>query len=273
MICFPKAKINLGLYINSKRTDGFHNIETIMVPIACKDILEIQELPNSFGQATCKVTGLINSLGSENSCTKAYDLLCVDFMLPSVQMHLHKQIPTGAGLGGGSSDTAYTLNLLNEQFDLKLSRAALEEYAAKIGSDDAFFIADNSKFCEGRGEILKDLPGKNEKWQLVLINPGIHSSTAAAFASIKPNPSGVYLKEIWNQSIDTWKSTLENNFEKSVFAKYPEIGNLKKNLYDLGASYAVMSGSGSTVFGLFKNKVELPKYPSHYFVHFSELEL
>jgi 4-diphosphocytidyl-2-C-methyl-D-erythritol kinase len=253
MIAFPPCKINLGLYITEKRDDGFHNLETCFYPVPFSDILEI--IPGAefaFSSSGLSIPG--NS--SDNLCVKAYQLLKDKFNLPHVRIHLHKVIPTGAGLGGGSADAAYTLRLLNNIFSLDLAKEMLMEYAAQLGSDCSFFINDEAMIGTGRGEILNpcsiDLAGK----YLVLVKPDIHVSTAEAYRGITSSKYYGRLKEtIEHVPVGEWRGNLRNDFEESVFRRYPFIGELRDELYQLGAMYACMSGSGSTVAGLFDKAV------------------
>jgi len=254
MVFFPPAKINLGLTIVSKRQDGFHDIDTVMVPIPLHDILEI--VPSDtfqFSSGGIPIPG--NS--DENLCIKAYHLLKNDFELPPVHIHLHKIIPIGAGLGGGSSDAAYTLMGLNSMFGLNLSREQLEQYASKLGSDCAFFITNSPKHCTGRGEIMTDLSLSLSGKYIKLIYPNIHISTQDAYAGITPKPNSHSTKELTSLPIEEWKNVLRNDFEVSLFKKYPELATIKQSLYDEGALYAAMSGSGSSVFGIFEGEPEV----------------
>jgi 4-diphosphocytidyl-2-C-methyl-D-erythritol kinase len=255
MVSFPHAKINLGLNIVRKRPDGYHDLETCFYPIGWTDVLEI--IPSSSFQFSS--SGLAIEGNDENNlCVKAYNVLRKDFQLPSVHIHLHKIIPMGAGLGGGSADAAFTLRQLNINFDLGLSQLSLEKYAAQLGSDCAFFISNVPRFGTGRGEILSPVSVSLKDKYIVIIKPDVHVSTAEAFAGIKPGTSSVSIKDvIENKPISEWKSYLKNDFEDSVFEKYPIIAKVKQELYNHGATYASMSGSGSTVFGIFNGKVEL----------------
>ena len=264
MILFPPSKLNLGLQIIAKRIDGYHNLQTVFYQFPLKDVLEILK-DDSLSPGTC----LFNSSGllipsGQNLCEKAYYLLTKDFNLPGVHIHLHKIIPMGAGLGGGSSDAAYTLRLLNALFDLKISVAKLMEYALELGSDCPFFIHDYPQYAEGRGEVLEkidiDLKGKH----LLMINPNIHISTKEAFATIEPTES-ISCKKIVLQNMSTWKENLSNDFEASLFPKYPVLKTLKNKLYDLGALYAAMSGSGSTMYAIFNKAVNIETLPKEYF--------
>lgn len=256
MILFPNAKINLGLYITKKRTDGFHELETCFVHVPWTDILEITESDAfEFTSSGLAIEGPV----SKNLCFRAYEALKADFNIPSVHIHLHKVIPMGAGLGGGSSDASFTLKGLRDLFKLPLTVAQLIPYAATLGSDCAFFIDNQAQLGTGRGEILQpidiDLSGK----YLVLIYPNFGISTQEAFAGIKPKKAPIKLKEVIGQPIETWKETLSNDFEGSLFPKYPLLASIKDELYNLGASYAAMSGSGSTLFGLFDQAIEIPE--------------
>ncbi|EAZ79534.1 4-(cytidine 5'-diphospho)-2-C-methyl-D-erythritol kinase [Algoriphagus machipongonensis] len=269
MICFPNAKINLGLQITSKRSDGFHNIESCFYPIPLFDALEIITHPK---KSIFQSTGLpIPGDQKDNLINKAYQLLKKDFPnLPQVQIHLHKNIPMGAGLGGGSADAAFALNTMNNLFDLILDDFFLEEYALKLGSDCPFFIENKPKIATGRGEILEDIAINLEGKYLLLINPGIHIGTKEAYAGIKPKKSEIALKEVLKDT-SRWKAELKNDFEPSIFENHPEIAEVKNQLYQMGAFYASMSGSGSTVFGLFEQKPEKIKWNSSYFQFIARL--
>lgn len=255
MVSFPNAKINLGLNVIRKRTDGYHDLETCFYPVDWTDMLEI--IPSSSFRFSS--TGLpIDGNAESNLVVKAYNLVKRDFDLPPVHIHLHKIIPMGAGLGGGSADAAFTLRQLNERFNLGLSELSLENYAAKLGSDCSFFISGVPKLGTGRGEILSPVSVSLKGKFLVIVKPNVHVSTAEAYAGIKPRPSDISVREVVeSKPIQEWKHLLKNDFEESVFVKFPVIANVKNDLYDQGALYASMSGSGSSVFGIFENKVEL----------------
>jgi 4-diphosphocytidyl-2-C-methyl-D-erythritol kinase len=233
MVVFPNCKINLGLNIISKRSDGYHHLETVFYPIQIKDAVEIIE-KEKFEFST---SGLVIDGSLENNlCIKAYHLLKKDFpQLPSVHMHLHKAIPIGAGLGGGSADGAFTLKLLNQKFDLSLSEKQLIDHAVQLGSDCPFFILNKPCFATGRGESLTQTDIDLSEFKIVIVHPGIHISTAWAFSNVKPAVPVKSLKEIIQQPISTWKEELRNDFEEPVFKKYPEIKNIKDELYDAGA--------------------------------------
>jgi 4-diphosphocytidyl-2-C-methyl-D-erythritol kinase len=254
MVVFPHCKINLGLHVISKREDGYHNIETCFYPVPWTDILEI--IPAREFSFTSSGT-VIPGKEEDNLCVRAYRLLQTEFGFAPVKIHLHKVLPTGAGLGGGSSDAAFTLRLLNSVFDLKLNKNQLRNYASQLGSDCAFFVEDKPMLGIGRGEQLEELPLSLNGYYLILVKPDIHVATADAYAGVKPHLLTPGLSEILKHPIAEWKEYLINDFEKSVFKKYPAIELIKEELYRQGALYASMSGSGSSVFGIFKSRIEL----------------
>lgn len=252
MLTFPNAKINLGLNITGKRPDRYHSLETIFYPIPLEDALEINIAKENKHKFTLYQSGIaIDGNPEDNLVVKAYTMLDARFNLPPVDIHLHKHIPSGAGLGGGSADAAFMLKLLNETFELCLSVEELEDYAASLGADCAFFIQNRPTFAEGIGNIFSPVSLSLEGYRLVLIKPNIFVSTKAAFSLIQPHKPNPSIKEIITRPITEWKELMVNDFEKSVFAQYPEISEIKKQLYQQGALYAAMSGSGSSVFGLF----------------------
>ena len=254
MILFPPAKINLGLHVLRKREDGYHDLDTCMVPIPLCDVLEL--LPSD--QFEYHQTGLIiPGATDDNLCVKAYKLLKEEYNLSPIYMHLRKEIPMGAGLGGGSSDAAYVLTGLNTLFELKLSNSKLEEYAAKLGSDCPFFVKNEAQTARGRGEILSPCPLDLNGMYLKIINPGIHVGTKEAYDGVDPNPNAPTVSSILDQEIEEWKAQLKNDFETSVFKKHSILQEIKDKLYAEGARYAAMSGSGSTMFGIFKDKPTL----------------
>ena len=269
MISFPNAKINLGLHIVSKRKDGFHNIETGMYPIPLYDSLEIILSKKSEWNSS----GLtIPGKKEDNLIFKAYQLMKKDFPnLPELNIHLHKNIPMGAGLGGGSSDAAFALKLMNNLFDLHLDNFFLEEYAAILGSDCAFFVENTPKIASGRGEILDpvDLSLKNK--YILLINPNIHIGTKEAYAGVSPSTPKVKLAEILADQ-SRWKAELINDFEASIFPNHPKISSIKEKLYQAGAFYASMSGSGSSVFGLFDEEPQDLGFEKEFFVFGARLD-
>lgn len=272
MVTFPNCKINLGLNILQKRNDGFHDLATVFYPIELKDVLEIIPARNTEQQQpSIKFTtsGLIvDGTSTDNICFKAYELLKADFpTLPAIEMHLHKAIPMGAGLGGGSADGAFTLKLLNEQFHLNLSQQQLINYALQLGSDCPFFIVNQPCFATSRGEKMTPIDLDLSAYTFVIVNPGIHLNTGWAFKQITPSVPSKSIQQIIQQPIETWKHELVNDFELPVATAYPAINNIKQELYLKGAVYASMSGSGSTVFGIFKKGTEKVNYTSEgYFV-------
>lgn len=263
MISFPNAKINLGLHITAKRKDGYHDIETCMVPIPLYDALEM-----ILSNKTVFDTSGLSIPGEEkdNLILKALKLLRKDFNdLPNVHIHLHKNIPMGAGLGGGSADAAFALTLMNNLFDLHLENWFLEDYAAQLGSDCAFFIDNTPKIATGRGEIMEPVKVDLKGNHLLLVKPPIHIGTKEAYAGVIPTKPEKDLTQILKDKT-VWKTELQNDFEISIFPQYPELAAIKKSLYDMGAYYAAMSGSGSTVFGLFEHKPEAKEWGKEYFV-------
>ena len=257
MITYPNAKINLGLNIVEKRPDGYHNLETVFYPINLQDALEVNDLEGE-GEYTLKISGTpIEGEPDNNLVVKAYRLFKKDFPnMGSINIHMYKHIPTGAGLGGGSADAAFMLKLLNEKFKLNLSTEKLEEYAAILGADCAFFIQNKPVFASGIGNIFEEINLSLKGYYLVLVKPDIFVSTKDAFANIIPMKPNHSLKEIIRMPVETWRATMKNDFEDSVFKKFPEIAAIKDKLYDMGAIYASMSGSGSCVFGIFREQVE-----------------
>lgn len=257
MITYPNAKINLGLNITEKRPDGYHNLETVFYPIPLQDALEVTRLEEKK-EYTLKISGTpIEGEDDQNLVVKAYRLLKTDFpQMTGVDIHMYKHIPTGAGLGGGSADAAFMIKLLNEKFNLQLSIPQMEAYAARLGADCAFFIQNKPVFATGIGNIFEPVELSLKGYYLVLVKPDIFVSTKDAYALTHPQKPVVSIKEIICQPIETWKDALKNDFEDSVFPKFPEIAAIKDKLYDMGAVYASMSGSGSSVFGIFKSQVE-----------------
>lgn len=272
MITFPNCKINLGLNIIRKRPDGFHDLETFFYPIPINDVLEIIPVDDKaaiYSDVLFSATGLaIEGEKESNLCVKAYYSLKSHFpSLQAVQMHLHKRIPIGAGLGGGSADAAFALKILNKTFDLHLTDEQLIEYSDELGSDCPFFIINKPCFATGTGEMLEPVEIDLSRYSLILINPGINIHTGKAFAQVTPSPPHRSIRDIIHSPVSAWKNELINDFETPVFKQHPEISKIKDELYQAGAVYASMSGSGSTVYGIFeKDKdVEL-SFPAHYWV-------
>jgi 4-diphosphocytidyl-2-C-methyl-D-erythritol kinase len=269
VVVFPNCKINLGLHILNKRSDGFHDLETIFYPLPYNEPLEIILDEDKIEEVNFIKTGLsLNLLPSDNICIKAYQLLKKDFKeLPSVKIHLHKTIPAGAGLGGGSADGAFTLLLLNKKFNLQLAGKELEKYASSLGSDCTFFIKNKPCIASGKGEILEPVELDLSVYKIVLVNPGIHIDTTWAFKNITSQSNRISLKEIITQPIGKWKEVLTNDFEIPIFKNFPEIEKIKTSLYECGAIYASMTGSGSTVYGIFpKDDSPVFHFPADYFI-------
>jgi 4-diphosphocytidyl-2-C-methyl-D-erythritol kinase len=291
MLVFPNCKINLGLQILNKREDGFHNLATVFYPVQLKDVLEIiqkddansptqnselktqvTQIKTQNSELSFKSSGLeITGDEQNNLCIKAYNLLKKEFpSLPPVQMHLHKAIPMGAGLGGGSSDGAFALKLLNEKFQLGLNQEQLIGYALQLGSDCPFFILNKPCYATGRGEILEPVALDLSAYQFAIVNPGIHVHTGWAFEQLKLESSGrlerTDLRKIIQQPITIWKEDLKNDFEEVVAKQHVEIATIKQQLYEAGALYASMTGSGSTVYGIFEKKMKFDiKFDEGYF--------
>lgn len=256
MITFPNSKINLGLNIVEKRPDGYHNLETIFYPIDLQDALEVGTLENCSQDYTLHVTGdPIDGTPEDNLVVKAYKLLKADYNLPAVCIYMYKHIPSGAGLGGGSSDAAFMIKLLNEKYHLNLTVSQMEKYASELGADCAFFIRNEPVFATGVGNVFEPVHISLKGYYILLVKPEIFVSTCDAYSMVIPVRPDYSLKEIITQPIDTWKENMVNDFEVSVFKKYPAIHNIKKKLYELGAVYAAMSGSGSCVYGIFHKQV------------------
>jgi len=253
MLSFPNCKINLGLNILCKREDGFHDLETIFYPLPVTDVLEIIKNPDQDKEVDFSSSGLtIDGKEENNLCIKAWHLLKRDRpALPSIKLHLHKAIPMGAGLGGGSSDGAFTLKMLNEKFELGLATEQLMHYAAELGSDGPFFILNQPAFASGRGEQLEPIELDLSNYHIVLVNPGIHVNTGLAFSQLIPGLPQKSIRDIIKQPVSSWKDELVNDFERPVMQQYPAIQKIKDELYKKGALYASMSGSGSTVYGIF----------------------
>lgn len=262
MLTFPCAKINLGLNIVERRSDGYHNLQTVFYPVPLNDALEVQPMDEGFpSDVDCdlKLTNIpVEGDERRNLVVRAYDLLKQDFpQLPRVHAHLYKSIPTQAGMGGGSSDCVAMLLLLNRQFGLGLSEPQLVGYAARLGADCPFFVLNSPAYAEGIGERLTPISLSLKGWWLAVVRPDIPVSTKEAFALIRPQQPELCCRDVVQQPVSTWRHVLVNDFEQSVFARHPEIGAIKDRLYEQGAVYAAMSGSGSAVFGLFREAFDL----------------
>lgn len=267
MICFPNAKINLGLTITEKRTDGFHNIESVFYPVGWNDALEIVSVlvPIAIGTArtdkrivtkkgfNLHLSGLpISGSTQDNLLYKTYQIIKQTKTLPNIDVYLHKTLPMGAGLGGGSADAAFFINLLDEQFELNFSETERLDIARQLGSDCAFFIKNKPVFASQKGEMFTDIKLDLSHLYIAIVYPNVHSNTKEAYSLVKPHQPDRSLLDIIKQPVSTWKTDLINDFETSIFNLYPVVEKTKHDLYELGALYACMSGSGSAVFGLFE---------------------
>ena len=270
MLIFPNCKINLGLSVQEKRNDGFHNIETVLFPVKINDVLEIIKSPDglfSFEQSGIKIPG-----NPENNLViKAYHLLRKEFLLPYVHIHLHKNIPMGAGLGGGSADAAFAIRLLNNLFNLKLSVNKMEDIARQLGSDCAFFIQNKPVLASGKGDLFKQIDMDLSDYHIMIVKPNIHINTPEAYSWIKPANKEKPLIDIFNLPINRWKDNLCNDFEKEIFRRFHKIEFIKNKLYDLGAIYSAMSGSGAAVFGIFEKEADFKDEFSDCFIFQSSI--
>ncbi len=299
MLSFPNIKINLGLNIIEKRPDGFHNLMSVFYPVKnVFDVLEVVkdeenqlhgELVDAvahsgkaiqpadinyiqYGKIKLAITGLdIPGDSADNLLVKAYNLINADYGLAPVKVHLHKVIPTGAGLGGGSADAAFFINTLNEVLEIGLAWGEKHHYAKQLGSDCSFFITNRPAFCFERGDQFEGIDLDLSGWNLVLVKPAVHVSTADAYAGITPKAAIQSPEDIVALPVEQWKDKLVNDFEETVFAKHPEIAEIKSKLYTMGATYACMSGSGATVFALFENAPDLTDKFANCFVHTGKL--
>ena len=265
MITHPICKINLGLNVVERRPDGYHNLETVFYPVPICDALEVFEMDRQFPSSVdcdLKVTNIaIDGDEQRNLVVRAYQLLKHDFpTLPRIHAHLYKGIPTQAGMGGGSSDCGFMITLLNRMFRLELSDEQMIDYAARLGADCAFFILNRPCYAEGIGEKLEPIALDLSGWYLAVVRPDIPVSTKEAFSLITPQHPAENCRDIVMQPVETWRDRLTNDFERSVFVLHPEIAAIKEKLYDLGAVYAAMSGSGSSLFGLFRQPVSLDMF-------------
>jgi 4-diphosphocytidyl-2-C-methyl-D-erythritol kinase len=270
MIVFPNAKINIGLNIIEKRSDGFHSIESVFYPVKLHDALEvIENSDKASGQIIFTSSGIeIPGTANENLCCKAYHLINTEYPLPKIKIHLHKHIPIGAGLGGGSADAAFFIRLVNDKFELGLSWGEMHNYARQLGSDCSFFITNKPVFAEGVGDKYESIQLNLSNYYMALIYPNIHINTATAYSGVTPKkPLRSLESDCVNLPVEEWKNTVHNQFEDSIFPQYPELKKIKENLYSLGALYAAMSGSGSSVYGIFKEKTDLKKHFDNYFVY------
>jgi 4-diphosphocytidyl-2-C-methyl-D-erythritol kinase len=267
MILFPPCKINIGLHVLHKRNDGYHALDTLMYPVSIFDILEVVKSEEfSFTNSGIPIPGE----GQMNICIKAYQLMRKLFGISPVKIHLHKQIPMGAGLGGGSSDGTYTVLAINKIFDLKLSDKRLQELAAELGSDCPFFVTSSPQVATGRGEVLSAVEFELKGMYVYLVNIGIHVSTAQAFSKVDFYTKQLKISELIKSPFMEIKDQLVNSFESSVFYKFPELNEIKNIFLENGAIYAAMSGSGSTMYGIFKDRPSIGLF-SKYEVVFEEI--
>lgn len=260
MVAFSNAKINIGLQILGKRNDGFHDIQSCFYPVKLNDVIEINtQFQNSSFPIEINYSGIpINEPSDNNLCIKAFKIIKNDFPeLPDIRFQLHKVIPTEAGLGGGSSNATSTLKLLNNKFDLGLSEYQLSVYASQLGSDCPFFISNTPSIIKGRGEIIEPLKINLEDYKILIVKPNISVSTKNAFEKIKTYNKPIDLKSALQNPVESWSSIIFNDFEKIIFPDHPLLQNLKDLLYKQGASYASMSGSGSSIYGIFKKDIEI----------------
>lgn len=257
MLTHPNAKINIGLYVVEKRSDGYHNLQTVFYPIPLQDVLEVNTLRKSNEAYLFQQVGNpIEGNPADNLIIKVYEDLKKDFDLPPLDIYLYKNIPTGAGLGGGSSDAASMIKVLNESYDLGLSPQEMERRVARLGADCAFFIRQRPAYATGIGDILSPISLSLKGWFLALIKPDIAVSTKEAYSKVTPRIPSADLRESLRQPVEAWRDCVSNDFEDSVFLHHPQIAAIKQTLYDMGAAYASMSGSGSSVYGLFKSPKE-----------------
>jgi len=261
LISFPNCKINIGLHVLEKRSDGFHNIETILYPVGWSDILEIVPTETENQTTDIRCTGMrVFGTREKNLCIRAYQLLAKDHSLPPLKMHLHKLVPVGAGLGGGSSDGVHALMLINKITGLRLAESEIEKYASQLGSDCAFFINNKPVLAMGKGDEFEPIKLKTKKIFCVIVKPGVHVSTAAAYSWIKPKKRKESLKDLIQRPMSEWEGVITNDFEKIVSDRFPVVKNIKSRLYKLGAVYAAMTGSGSGVFGFFQEEKQIRTY-------------
>jgi 4-diphosphocytidyl-2-C-methyl-D-erythritol kinase len=267
MVVFPNCKINIGLQVIGKRADGYHDLQTIFYPVPIKDALEIIDDPtiNSIEFSFSGIT--IDEKFENNLCIKAYELIKKDFpALPGMRMHLHKAIPMGAGLGGGSADAAFTLEMINKKYHLNLTHQQLKEYALLLGSDCPYFLINKPCIASGRGEILEDIQLDLSSYKILVVNPAIHINTGWAFSVLDTAGKITDLASVIKKPVSEWREIVFNDFEVPVFNAYPEIRSIKESMYSSGALYAAMSGSGSSVYGIFqKDAIPNLNFPAHYF--------
>lgn len=275
MISFPNAKINIGLNIIEKREDGYHDIQSLMYPAGLRDALEVIENTDQDAERITITTSGLNIPGdvTDNLCYYAYHLIAADYPLPNVKVHLHKHIPIGAGLGGGSSDASFFIRLLNDKFELGLSWGEMHHYARQLGSDCSFFISNKPAFAEGKGDQYESMNISLAGYHVVLVYPDVLINTAKAYSGVQPKmPLRSLENDLLNLPIEQWQEFIHNDFEDSIFPEYPELKAIKEKLLAEGAVYASMSGSGSTLYGIFKSKTDLKEKFKGCFVYEGELK-
>lgn len=257
MYCFPRAKINIGLYVTARRPDGYHDLETLFYPIPLHDVLEIKLQQPQRDRCDVQIVGMPEGEDpGQNLVMKVYDAMREEFSLPLVDILLNKTIPTGAGLGGGSSDAAAMMKMLSAQFGLNLSPSEMERRVSRFGADCAFFIKSRPVLATGIGNEFSKTFLSLKGYYLFLVKPPVHVSTARAYALIRPSAPRVPLSEAVQAPLGTWREVVGNDFEAPIFSLHPELGAIKETLYDMGAVYASMSGSGSCLYGLFTRPID-----------------
>jgi 4-diphosphocytidyl-2-C-methyl-D-erythritol kinase len=257
MICFPNAKINLGLYVTEKRPDGYHNLETVFLPVPLQDVLEIKPLDFYDAEYELQLAGLhVEGKPEDNLVVRVFLQMKHEFNLPPQTIYLYKRIPSGAGLGGGSSDAAFMMRLLNERFRLGLTRQAMEDRLATFGADCPFFVRNEPTLARGIGNQFTPYSVDLSPYHIIIVKPRISVSTREAYNGITPTPPRFDLTKALRQPIETWRECISNDFERTVFRQYPQLAAIKATLYDMHALYASMSGSGSAVYGIFRQPFE-----------------
>jgi len=265
MVIFPNAKINIGLNVTERRADGYHNLETVFYPVKINDVLEVIEADElSFESSGLDIPGHLE----DNLCIKAYHLLKKQHKLPPVKIHLHKHIPIGAGLGGGSSDAAFFIKLLNEKFGMKMSIDDMQDYARILGADCAFFIENKPVFAFEKGDEFEAVKLDLSKYSIALVMPPAHVSTSEAYRGVRPAPTKTSLIEIISLPVAEWRKYIKNDFEESVFKNHVIVRGVKAALYEAGALFASMSGSGASVFGIFEQRPDLSHLERDNFVFY-----
>lgn len=265
MICFPNAKINIGLNVLNRRDDGYHNLETIFYPVNIKDALEVQESSEMmFETSGIEIPGYAN----ENLCLRAYDFLSEDFDLPPVHIHLHKNIPIGAGLGGGSSDAAFFIKLINEKFGLAMDAWQMQSYCRRLGADCSFFIENKPLFAKGKGDEFEDVEVDLSRYHVALVMPPVHVSTGEAYRGVKPAKPVNSLKDLIKLPVTDWNCNINNDFEPHILRAHPQIRLVKMTMLEEGALFTLMSGSGASVYGIFENKPDLSMFEESYRVFY-----